>query len=113
MLIQAMIFRMGFKWMLMVMGYGEQWGLGRKIFHTQLDSSAVPIFWPVRLKAHAVSSMNFFLPQDSETLPRITSIAFTRSIIKIIYGIDEENPKSDYVTGLEKSLKGIEAAMLP
>lgn len=105
---------MGFKWLLSTMMYGDKWRRGRKMLHAHVHSGVSPSYWPVQMQAARQFVQTLFAaPQTPDTLPQIVRTSFAQTIVKMVYGIDAKDPKSDYISVPEKVLEALNVSMLP
>jgi cytochrome P450 len=105
---------MGFRWMLTLMPYGEEWRRGRRLIHTHFSQSAVPSYYPAQVTAARRLARDLLnAPQQPDTLTPLVQLNFAQTIIKILYGIDAHDENDPYVSTSEKVVEALNISIVP
>jgi hypothetical protein len=96
------------------MPYGDRWRKGRKLMYTHMHAVAASMFHTIQIIA--AQRLIFDLlsaSQQPSTLPKIVRWNIGQTIIKIVYGIDVKDTKSNFVSMAEQLLKHLDESMMP
>jgi len=102
---------MDLDWALAFAPYGEQWRRTRRVFHQAFNARTVDMYHVFQTNA-----ARFFLRLLKESPSGFfehTRVAFTSSMMKILYDIDVKNSEDPYVHMIETALLGSVIASQP
>ncbi|EJF63285.1 cytochrome P450 [Dichomitus squalens LYAD-421 SS1] len=101
----------GGEWVLGVMSYGARWRSYRRAFWQHFRPGAIDRYRPVQLAA--VRTFLGKLLHDPENLKRHINFTVATALLKITYGIEVEDEKSELLERVDTALDGTAQIMVP
>ncbi|TFK92448.1 cytochrome P450 [Polyporus arcularius HHB13444] len=90
----------GFGWLFALMNYGQEWRLHRRAFHQQMGADVITRYEPIELKTSR--RLLKHLLRSPKDLEAHVKFAFASTVMRIVYGIDLEEPQGRYFDTVER-----------
>jgi cytochrome P450 len=94
--------------------YGDAWRRKRKMLHAHVHQGVIARYRPIQVaSARRLARDILKVDADKEALPRAIRLNFGQTIMEAVYGIEVNDPESEFISLPEKVLDAFSVAFTP